>query len=89
MIARGPSGILRAVPRSLRSLWAALLIAAPANAAEYYVATTGDDDAAGTEAAPFQTVERAQMAAAAGDTVFIRGGVYEFSGTTRTVGVTF
>jgi hypothetical protein len=89
VIAAGTSGILLAVTRCLRFLWAALLMAAPANAADYYVATTGDDDAAGTEAAPFQTVERAQMAAAAGDTVFIRGGVYEFSGTTRTVGVTF
>ena len=90
VIASDASGILGVVTRCLCLLSAALFAAAPAaNAAEYYVATTGDDDAAGSETAPFATVERAQMAAAAGDTVFIRGGVYEFSGTTRTVGVAF
>src|SRR5688500_14837829 len=47
----------------------------------------GDDDNAGTIDAPFATVERAQDAASAGDTVLIRGGVYAFSGTTRTTGV--
>jgi hypothetical protein len=68
-------------------LVALLSVAAPAHAAEYYVAPTGDDDDAGTMAAPFASVERAQMAAAPGDTVFIRGGVYGFSGTSKTIGV--
>jgi hypothetical protein len=68
---------------------AVLLAATPAGAAEYYVAPTGDDDAAGTEGAPFRTVARGQMAASAGDTVFIRGGIYSFSGTSATVGVAF
>ena len=65
------------------------ILAAPlgAHAAEYYVAPTGSDSAAGTMAAPFATVGRGQMAASAGDTVWIRGGVYMFSGTTVTVGV--
>jgi MYXO-CTERM domain-containing protein len=65
------------------------LAAVPAAAAEYYVAPTGDDAAAGTEEEPFRTVERGQMAASPGDTVFIRGGVYTFSGTSATVGVSF
>ncbi len=58
-------------------------------AADYYVAADGDDDNPGTLEAPFATVERGQQAASPGDTVFIREGVYEFSSTTRTVGVAF
>jgi hypothetical protein len=60
-----------------------------ATAAEVFVASDGNDSAAGTMQAPFATLERAQMAAAPGDTVWIRGGEYKFSGTTRTVGVSF
>jgi MYXO-CTERM domain-containing protein len=66
-----------------------LFVALPAHGADYFVAPNGDDDAAGTEAAPFRTVGRGQTAASPGDTVFIRGGVYAFSGTTATVGVAF
>ena len=67
------------------------VLAAPfaARAAEYYVAPTGSETAAGTMAAPFATVERGQQAASAGDTVWIRGGVYMFSGTTDTIAVGF
>ncbi len=49
-------------------------------ATELYVATDGDDGNAGTLAAPFASLERAQRAASPGDTVWIRGGVYKFSG---------
>jgi hypothetical protein len=66
-----------------------LLVALPANAENFYVAPTGNDSAAGTEGAPFRTVERGQQEASAGDTVFIRGGTYSFSGTSATVGVAF
>src|SRR4051794_11053739 len=45
-------------------------------AAEFYVATTGDDANAGTIEKPFATVQRAQQSANPGDTVFIRGGTY-------------
>jgi len=38
-----------------------------------YVATNGNDLAAGTLAAPFASVARAQTAAVAGDTVYVRG----------------
>jgi hypothetical protein len=68
-----------------------LILLAPLSvqAATYYVAPTGSDTAAGTEAAPFATVTQGQRVAVAGDTVFIRGGVYTFSGTSGTVGVLF
>jgi hypothetical protein len=58
-------------------------------ATTYYVSPTGGgDDKAGTEAAPFATVGKAQSVAAAGDTVLIRGGRFAFSGS-GTVGVAF
>jgi autotransporter-associated beta strand protein/parallel beta-helix repeat protein len=47
-----------------------------AQAATYYVATSGTDTNSGTLASPFATVQRAQKAAAAGDIVYIRGGTY-------------
>jgi hypothetical protein len=72
------------------ALLAALGLCAQAQAQQaqdYFVAPDGDDDNAGTLAAPFATIERGQSAAAAGDTVYIRGGEYAFSGTTDTIGV--
>lgn len=48
-----------------------------AQAATYYVATTGNDSAAGTEEAqPFRTIQRAASVMRAGDTCLIRGGIY-------------
>jgi hypothetical protein len=70
-------------------LIAALLAADSLRAAEFYVSPTGSDMNAGTLAAPFASVARGQTAASAGDTVWIRGGVYEFSGTTADIGVLF
>jgi MYXO-CTERM domain-containing protein len=64
-----------------------LLAPLPAGAATYYVATTGSDSNAGTQSAPFATVGHAQTAAAAGDTVYIRGG--RFAINSGTVGVSF
>jgi MYXO-CTERM domain-containing protein len=55
-----------------------------ASAATYYVATTGSDTAAGTEAAPFASWARAQTAVAAGDTVYFRGGTYKYTDATST-----
>ncbi|TWT32188.1 Pectate lyase L precursor [Posidoniimonas corsicana] len=52
--------------------------AAACPAAEYYVAPTGSDGAPGSLAAPFGSLARAQQAAAPGDTVWIRGGEYNF-----------
>ena len=60
-----------------------------ARATDFYVAVDGNDTASGASAAPFATVERAQRAASPGDTVYIRGGVYAFSGTQDSIGVEF
>ncbi len=58
---------------------AALAAAGSARAAEYYVATTGSDSNAGTMAAPFATLQKGVNTAAAGDTVWIRGGTYKIT----------
>jgi alpha-N-arabinofuranosidase len=46
------------------------------SAAEWHVAKTGSDAAAGTQAAPFLTIQRAAEAAQPGDTVTVHEGVY-------------
>jgi hypothetical protein len=48
----------------------------------YYVATNGNDTAAGTLTAPWKTISRAASASSgvkAGDTVYVRGGIYKES----------
>jgi hypothetical protein len=69
----------------------ALFAAAPLQAETYYVAPTptGNDGNDGSEGAPFASLDRAQEAATAGDTVLIRGGEYVFSGTGSDIGVLF
>lgn len=58
--------------------------AAPAGAgAHYYVAPDGNDAAAGTLAAPWASVARAQLSAQPGDTVVLRGGTYAFADAER------
>ena len=47
-----------------------------ADADAIFVSPDGDDAATGTKDAPFRTFMRAQEAAQPGDTVYIRGGVY-------------
>ena len=48
-----------------------------AGAATYFVATNGSDSNSGTNlAAPFQTIQHAAATAVAGDTCYIRAGVY-------------
>jgi hypothetical protein len=49
-----------------------------AQAATYYVSTSppGDDNAAGTLAAPWRTIAHAAQTAAAGDSVYVRAGTY-------------
>ncbi len=42
----------------------------------YYVSTTGDDSNPGTESQPWRTIQHAAETMTAGDTVLIRGGVY-------------
>ena len=49
--------------------------------ATYYVATTGNDSNPGTEAEPFLTLQRANNALSAGDTVIVEDGTYTGTGT--------
>ena len=53
-----------------------LLLAVPALGKEFFVAPDGLDSSAGTSAAPFASIQRAQDAASPGDTVYLRGGTY-------------
>ncbi len=64
--------------RFTRALLALFILTAATSlpAAEFFVAPTGSDTAAGTKDKPFATLQRAQDAAGPGDTVFIRGGTY-------------
>ncbi len=59
----------------------ALLLAAtlPAMAAEFVVATTGDDTAAGSSSSPLRSISAAAAKAGPGDTVTIRAGTYRES----------
>src|SRR5580704_7852025 len=52
-------------------------IAAPgASVATYYVSTTGNDLNSGTITSPWRTIQHAANSVTAGDTVYIRAGVY-------------
>ena len=53
-----------------------LLMAVVAQATHYHVVTTGNDNNAGTEQAPWATLRKAVETAAAGDIVWIHGGTY-------------
>jgi hypothetical protein len=62
-----------------------LLVAPTARAAAtYYVAPSGNDNNAGTEAAPFASMAKGQSVAVAGDTVYFKGGTYSYSKGTTT-----
>lgn len=50
---------------------------ASAMANTYYVSTTGNDSNAGTDAAPWKTIQKACNTAAAGDVVNIKAGTYK------------
>ena len=53
-----------------------LCISTWAQATTYYVATNGDDDNPGTEAAPWESVDKAADTMEAGDTVYVKEGNY-------------
>ena len=62
----------------LRSLILSLSLsfAAPAFAADYYVAVTGANTNSGTQALPFATIQKCADVAKAGDTCNVTGGTY-------------
>jgi hypothetical protein len=45
----------------------------------YYVAVNGNDDNNGSKEKPFATIQKAQTIVQAGDTVYLRGGVYHLA----------
>jgi hypothetical protein len=55
-------------------------------AADYYVATNGSDAATGSLAAPWATIQYAVDQASTGDTVHVRGGVYNERVTSHSSG---
>jgi hypothetical protein len=60
----------------LMLLVATLAMSNLASAATYYVGPGGSDTNAGSLASPWRTFQKAQSAAAAGDTIYFRGGTY-------------
>lgn len=56
-----------------------LSLGAPASSKTYFVATNGNDENSGTSASPFKTIARAVDVMVAGDTTYVRGGVYNES----------
>lgn len=60
----------------MRLLLSIALLCSQSWAATYYMATTGNDAASGTIGAPWQTLQFSTTNIAAGDTLYIRGGVY-------------
>ncbi len=61
-------------------LISALVSTDAAHAATYYVATTGSNSNPGTSSQPWQTVGHAASKMVAGDTTYVRGGVYNERG---------
>ena len=62
------------------------LTALTAQASTFYVSTSGNDTNPGTSASPWRTIQHAANTAAAGDTVYIRGGTYKESVTINVSG---
>jgi len=73
-----PSAVLalNATRRALLALAFLLCAAGPVAAATYYVTTGGSDTNAGTQAAPWRTLAKANSTLAAGDVCMIGAGTY-------------
>lgn len=63
----------------LHCLFPFVLVTTLLNGATYYVAPWGDDDSLGTFTAPWRTINKSATTMVAGDSVLIRGGIYEES----------
>jgi parallel beta-helix repeat protein len=53
-----------------------LFLVKTVNAADYFIAANGNDSASGTIQSPWKTLQKGANTAAAGDRVFVRGGIY-------------
>ncbi len=54
-----------------------IALAGLAQAADYYVSTSGDDANAGAQGAPFASIDKAVTTAVAGDTIYVAPGEYQ------------
>lgn len=79
MFLSSPRALVSASQAAALFLASAWLLPEQAGAAEYYVATTGNDSSAGSMAQPFATLQKAIGVVAAGDTIWIRGGQYRIT----------
>jgi hypothetical protein len=61
-------------------------MASPVLPVSYFVSPSGSDSSPGTIDQPFLTIQKAATVAAAGDTVFIRAGVYRETVTPKNSG---
>ncbi len=59
-----------------KSASATVTVTAPNNTLAFYVSTTGNDANSGTISSPWRTIQHAANVALAGDTIYIRGGIY-------------
>ncbi|HZG83993.1 right-handed parallel beta-helix repeat-containing protein [Paenibacillus sp.] len=72
------SQIFKVCVAAVVGLAALLAITTSVLAADYYyISPTGNDSNPGTKEAPFKSIMKAQSVASPGDTVYIRGGVYD------------
>lgn len=68
--------LLKLTPMVLLSF---IFLPVTATAAQYYVATSGQDSNPGTQSAPFRTIKHGVSILKPGDTLLIRGGTYRES----------
>ncbi len=66
--------------------FSSILLIGSAQAADYYVSTSGSDSNPGTQSAPFRHVSRGVSAAHAGDNVIVMDGTYDNEGQTADSG---
>ncbi|MFA7006738.1 MAG: DUF1565 domain-containing protein, partial [Verrucomicrobiia bacterium] len=62
--------------RTLIQFTSAVALATTIHAAEFHVATTGNDTNRGTKAAPLRTIQRAADLAQPGDVITVHEGIY-------------
>lgn len=74
------------IPALLAAALACLASVAEASKA-YYLSPTGSDGNPGTKDQPFAGLDRGQTAAQPGDTIYLRGGTYDFNSSTAEVGI--
>ncbi|MEO6097566.1 MAG: right-handed parallel beta-helix repeat-containing protein [Fibrobacteria bacterium] len=74
---------------ALAALTICCMVSVAGAAKSYYVAPTGGDGNPGTKDSPFASLDKGQAAAQPGDTVFLRGGTYDFRSSSDEIGITF